>query len=75
MLNAYWEALDFELSPCRPAAGAWRRIVDTSLAAPDDIAELRSAPEIAGSVYRTGPRSTVVLASRVGDEPNARKRR
>jgi glycogen operon protein len=58
ILNAYWEALDFELPP---AAGSWRRWIDTSLSCPQDIAERREALPFPGSVYRAGPRSVVVL--------------
>jgi isoamylase len=62
ILNAYWEALDFEL----PQIGefgeqAWRRWIDTTLDAPDDIVEWESAPPISGGTYRAGPRSLVVL--------------
>jgi glycogen operon protein len=38
LLNAYWEALEFEL-PLLPASQRWRRVIDTSLPAPDDFAE------------------------------------
>jgi len=58
ILNAYWEALDFELPP---VAGSWRRWIDTSLSCPQDIAERREALPFPGSVYRAGPRSVVVL--------------
>jgi glycogen operon protein len=58
ILNAYWEALDFELPP---AAGPWRRWIDTSLHAPRDIVEWQNAPPIPGGTYRAGPRSVVVL--------------
>ena len=58
ILNAYWEALDFELPP---AAGSWRRWIDTSLSCPQDIAERREALPFPGRVYRAGLRSVVVL--------------
>ena len=41
ILNAYWESLDFELPP---VAGSWRRWIDTSLHAPQDIVEWQKAP-------------------------------
>jgi len=62
ILNAYWEALDFEL----PQAGerteeAWRRWIDTTQESPEDIVEWRNAPVLSGPTYRSGPRSVVVL--------------
>jgi glycogen operon protein len=62
ILNAYWEALDFELPPVDDGFhGPWRRWIDTSLDSPDDIVEWHHAPPVSGQVYRAGPRSTVVL--------------
>ena len=43
ILNAYWEALDFELPPTGER-GAWRRWIDTGYAAPGDIVEWRLRP-------------------------------
>jgi glycogen operon protein len=62
IFNAYWESLDFEL----PAVGkgsrnTWRRWIDTSLESPQDIVPWQEACSVEGSLYRTGPRSTVVL--------------
>jgi glycogen operon protein len=60
ILNAYWEALDFEL----PSAGngnQWRRWIDTALDSPSDIVEWEISPAIAGNRYRAEPRSVVVL--------------
>jgi isoamylase len=62
ILNAYWEALDFEL----PQIGefgeeAWRRWIDTTLDTPDDIVEWQIAPRVSGGTYQAGPRSLVVL--------------
>ncbi len=37
ILNAYWEALDFELPVEETGMGGWHRIVDTSLPSPDDL--------------------------------------
>ena len=65
ILNAYWESLEFELPP---AAGPWRRWVDTSLPSPEDIVEWEKAPPAPGSTYRAGPRSVVVLCA-VSDAP------
>jgi len=75
MMNAYWEALDFELPPVdspSPEAsqgsdrgekdGAWwRRWVDTSLDSPDDICSWIDAPAVRGPTYRVQPRSIAVL--------------
>jgi glycogen operon protein len=57
--NAYWEPLVFELPRL-----AWRRVVDTSLTSPDDIASPGAAAALDGySNYTAGPRSVVVLAA------------
>jgi glycogen operon protein len=58
ILNAYWEPLEFEVPP---AAGPWRRWIDTSLPSPQDIVEWEKAPSAPGRTYRAGPRSAVVL--------------
>jgi glycogen operon protein len=61
--NAHWEAHEFEL----PVVPGWRwvRAVDTSLAAPDDIADPGREVELANPRrYAVGPRSTVVLLGR-----------
>ena len=63
MLNAYWDALEFEL-PSVPARPGWKRVVDTWLAAPEDISHPDSAPAVSGNHYLVQPRSLVVLAAR-----------
>jgi glycogen operon protein len=58
ILNMSGDAVDAAL-PQR-GSGRWRRVVDTSLAPPDDIV----VPElgvVAERVYRAGPESVVVL--------------
>jgi len=60
ILNAYWEPLTFELPPVGPGR-AWRRIIDTALASPDDIGPWRTAPAVPFAAYFTQARSTVVL--------------
>jgi len=62
ILNAYWEALDFEL-PMLDEDGAshWRRWIDTALDSPDDIVPWQSAPAFLDRLYRAEPRSVVVL--------------
>src|SRR5262245_41080845 len=62
ILNAYWEPLDFELPPADPdSPSPWRRWIDTSLDAPDDIVPWRTAPLVPGLTYRAESRSVVVL--------------
>jgi glycogen operon protein len=62
MLNAYWEALRFELPELGEGnAGAWRRWIDTSLASPEDVVDWEKAPAVAGASYLVQPRSLAVL--------------
>jgi isoamylase len=62
IFNAYWEPLEFELPPTDADQGApWRRWIDTSLDAPQDIVSWESAPAVPDQTYRAGPRSVVVL--------------
>ncbi len=61
MFNGYWDKLAFELPGTGGSGGRWRRLVDTSLAAPDDIVLLEAAAEVAGSKYTVQQRSIVVL--------------
>jgi isoamylase len=62
-LNAYWEALEFEL-PALPgwASSGWRRVMDTSLPSPGDLMmEFADAEPVIGSAHRVQPRSVVAL--------------
>jgi glycogen operon protein len=61
-MNAYWEALDFELPPVeeKPDLG-WYRVMDTSLGSPNDIADPGMEVRVIGQVYRIEPRSMVML--------------
>jgi len=64
ILNAYWEQLEFQLPQVdinSVGRGPWCRWIDTSLDFPNDIVEWQNAVPISGSIYRAGPRSTVVL--------------
>jgi glycogen operon protein len=62
ILNAYWEALQFELpTPGGPGATGWRRWIDTSLESPQDIVPWREASIVRGPTYPAGARSVVVL--------------
>lgn len=60
LLNAYWEALEFEL-PIAAGYGPWRRWIDTALDAPHDIAEWDRAPPHGAAAYRAAPRSMAAL--------------
>jgi isoamylase len=60
IVNAYWEPLEFQI-PAASAAQPWRRIVDTSLDAPDDASTWTDAPAVQKSVYLVQPRSVVLL--------------
>jgi isoamylase len=61
IINAYWEALEFELPLLENARETWRRRVDTYLDPPDDICARDSAPILPGPTYLVQPRSVVVL--------------
>jgi glycogen operon protein len=61
ILNAYWEALDFELPHDGTDDQAWRRWIDTTLDSPEDIVAWRQAPPVESRSYHAGPRSVVVL--------------
>jgi isoamylase len=65
--NGYWEPLDFALPAPDPSGSdgtAWQRVLDTTLASPNDIRFGEGAPVVATPTYRVGPRSVVVLAAR-----------
>jgi len=62
MLNAYWETLRFALpDPSDAHGGAWRRWIDTSLTAPEDVVDWEKAPTVAASSYLVQPRSLALL--------------
>jgi glycogen operon protein len=62
MLNAYWEPLTFQLPVPAERGQAWRRCIDTALAAPDDICPWETAPVVTQAAYLAQPRSVVLLA-------------
>jgi isoamylase len=67
ILNAYWEALDFELPPGNDGKGhSWGRWIDTALGPPHDIVPWQEVVPILGQSYRSGPRSVVVLLADLG---------
>jgi isoamylase len=59
ILNAYWEALEFELPTA--SESAWRRWVDTALDSPHDIVPWQTASPVSGRTYPAAARSVVVL--------------
>jgi hypothetical protein len=66
-VNAYWEALDFDL-PSAPtsAVAGWQRWIDTSRASPDDITDIGATPLALASQYRVAPRSVAALFAQPG---------
>ncbi len=70
MVNAYWEALDFDLPPI-PAASltGWWRWIDTARESPEDITDAPAAPLVRETQYRVAPRSVAVLFARTRDTP------
>ncbi len=74
ILNAYWEALDFELPVADAATGGWRRIIDTGRPSPHDIAlEYGGAAAVDTPTFRAEARSIALLASRRGTASTKRK--
>jgi glycogen operon protein len=64
--NFYWEPLDFVLPPPpRRSTSNWRRVLDTSLSAPDDFCPLAEAPPLPDAVYCVQPRTVVLLATEI----------
>jgi isoamylase len=68
MINAYWEALEFDLPPI-PAGtlAGWSRWIDTALESPEDITDAPVAPLVRETQYRVAPRSVAVLFARTAD--------
>jgi glycogen operon protein len=66
ILNAYWEALDFELPILMNGGESWRRWIDTALDPPHEICEWNTAVPVLGGTYRAGARSVVVLIAGEG---------
>jgi glycogen operon protein len=63
MFNAHWEPVTFRLPP-HDGQWRWRRLVDTNLPSPEDIAEESEAvPLHPADHYVMSPRSTVILIS------------
>jgi isoamylase len=66
MINAHSGSLSFEL-PKLDGTAAWRRWIDTSLSAPDDICTWEDAPKISGLTYEVIDHSMVVLICQSSD--------
>ncbi len=58
MINAFWEALRFELPP---HSLPWRRFLDTALEAPHDICPAHEARPVDSDTYVVSDRSIVML--------------
>jgi isoamylase len=70
MFNAYREPLEFQTPPVAVGpASAWRRLMDTSLESPDDIAYWKDAKIVHGDSYIVLPHSMVVLVARLSGVP------
>ncbi len=63
ILNSWEHPLDFELPPVADPALPWRRVVDTALDPPEDVASLESAKALHGLTYRAGAHSVVLLCA------------
>jgi isoamylase len=62
ILNAYWEALDFELPRvAKTSANPWSRWIDTALDSPRDIVLWETAEPVPGYSYHAEARSVVML--------------
>jgi isoamylase len=59
LINAHWEDREFTLPEGRPSD--WRRVVDTSRPAPDDIMECDSEPVLDSTICNVRSRSLLVL--------------
>jgi isoamylase len=60
-INSYWNALEFQLPPLPESRSRWIRLIDTSLGAPDDIAEAEKGLELKGTTYKVNPHSMIML--------------
>jgi hypothetical protein len=61
MINAWWQSIRFHIH--EGAAEEWKRVLDTSRASPDDIAEPDHEWALELLDYDVAPRSVVVLES------------
>jgi len=71
MINAYREALEFEVPPAPiGSANGWRRVVDTFRESPGDFCSWDEAPIIKRSSCLVQPCSVVVLGLETGRAPD-----
>jgi glycogen operon protein len=68
IINAYWEALEFEIPASAEEGESWRRCVDTALDPPDDVRAWTDAQIVQSPTYRVAPRSVVVLLAQARGE-------
>jgi len=61
LANFYDQPLTFDIQ--QGTAGSWRRVIDTSLATPNDVADPGTEPVLAGLTYTANAQSVVVLVS------------
>jgi glycogen operon protein len=61
MMNAFWEALCFELPPAAGSTTSWRCWINTARSSPDDIHDWASAPGLTATHQRVEPRSLVAV--------------
>ena len=64
IVNAYWEALDFELPVLDETQGSWRHCIDTFRDPPHDICGWTDGEGLQTSACRVQPRSIVLLLAR-----------
>jgi glycogen operon protein len=60
-INSYWSTLNFELPPLPEPSSRWIRMIDTSLASPEDIADVDRGSQVMASTYSVNPHSIVML--------------
>jgi glycogen operon protein len=65
IVNAYWEALDFDLPQIGRSAISWRRWINTALNSPQDIVHWEAAPLAPPSAVRAEARSVIVLFTKI----------
>jgi isoamylase len=68
IINAYWEALEFEIPAPEEVQESWRRCIDTYLDPPYDFCNWNDAQKLQGSTCRVEPRSVVLLFAKAGRE-------
>ncbi|NDJ60386.1 MAG: glycogen debranching protein GlgX [Chloroflexi bacterium] len=64
IFNAHWEPQVFEIPAPTVKWAVWRRVIDTDVPSPNDIALWDEAAEVHELFYTAQPRSTVVLKAR-----------